>query len=73
MKINHYFTYYCVLCCVTQVHGLTEKAEPVRSAENEKKLTSATEVLQKVCTLIHWYGLLSRPLLRIHNKGGMTK
>ena len=50
MKINHYFTYYCVLCCVTQVHGLTEKAEPVRSAENEKKLTSATEVLQKVCT-----------------------
>ena len=38
------------MCDVAQVHGLTEKAEPVRSAENEKKLTSATEVLQKVCT-----------------------
>ena len=38
------------MCDVAQVHGLTEKAEPVRSAEIEKKLTSATEVLQKVCT-----------------------
>lgn len=31
-----------------QVPGLTEKAEPVRSAESQKKLNSATEVLQKV-------------------------